>query len=204
LPGASCDPVASDANPVYIYFFWGDGCPHCAQAKPFLQELAQRYPNVQVESFEVWYVPDNQALFQLMAAAHNFEPRYVPTIFIGGRQWEGFSDALRAEIEAYVKACVETGCPDAGAGIVPGHAVATETPAASEVCNAEATECDRRGGWAHPAGASIYCRTRAVVVALFMEMRGAFSAMRTRRTLSLTGFAGVAVPRGAGRPVSTA
>ncbi len=160
-------PLPQTQTPVYIYFFWGDGCPHCAQAKPFLQELAQRYPNVQVESFEVWYVPDNQALFQLMAAAHNFEPRYVPTIFIGGRQWEGFSDALRAEIEAYVKACVETGCPDAGAGIVPGHAVATETPAASEVCNAEATECDAAEDGHTLPGPPSTAGTRAVVVALF-------------------------------------
>ena len=22
--------------PVSIYLFWGEGCPHCAQAKPFL------------------------------------------------------------------------------------------------------------------------------------------------------------------------
>jgi len=94
--------LAQEAPPVYIYFFWGDGCPHCADAKPFLQELAERYPNVQVESFEVWYVAENRALFQQMAAAHDFEPRYVPTFFIGERQWEGFSKELRQDIEATV------------------------------------------------------------------------------------------------------
>lgn len=146
-PRALAGNLTQEAPPVYIYFFWGDGCPHCAQAKPFLQELEQRYPNVQVEPFEVWYVPDNQALFQQMATAHGFQPRYVPTIFIGDRQWEGFSDALRAEIEAYVKACVETGCPDAGVGVIPGHELQpTPTLALSpaseiEVCSADSDTC---------------------------------------------------------------
>lgn len=138
--------LTQDAPPVYIYFFWGDGCPHCAEAKPFLQELAQRYPNVQVESFEVWYVAENQTLFQQMAAAHEFEPRYVPTLFIGDRQWEGFSDALKQEVEALVLTCVTTGCPDAGAGVIPGHELQptpppTATPALAPTSAAELEVC---------------------------------------------------------------
>ncbi len=148
-PRALAGDLAQETPPVYIYLFWGDGCPHCAQAKPFLQELSQRYPTVQVESFEVWYVPDNQALFQQMTAAHGFEPRYVPTIFIGEQHWEGFSDELRAEIEASVKACVETGCPDAGVGVIPGHTLQpTPTPTLAlspsseiEVCSADSDTC---------------------------------------------------------------
>jgi thiol-disulfide isomerase/thioredoxin len=116
-------------TPATIYFFWGDGCPHCAQAKPFLQELEQRYPNLQVESFEIYYVPENQELFKQMAAAHNFEPRYVPTFFIGDRQWEGFSEDLRQELEAAVRACSEQGCADAGVGVIPGHEPTPEPPA---------------------------------------------------------------------------
>ena len=39
---------SQEANPVVIYMFWGDGCPHCAKAKPFLEELAARNPNVEL------------------------------------------------------------------------------------------------------------------------------------------------------------
>ena len=28
--------------------FWGDGCPHCAEAKPFLADLTKRYPQVEL------------------------------------------------------------------------------------------------------------------------------------------------------------
>jgi cytochrome c biogenesis protein CcdA/thiol-disulfide isomerase/thioredoxin len=118
ITGARAAPLSQDEQPVYVYFFWGEGCPHCATAKPILEDLAERYPQVQIESFEVYHVEENRALFVEMAAAHGMEPRYVPTIFVGDRQWEGFALPMRAEIEATVQACIETGCPDAGAGIV--------------------------------------------------------------------------------------
>ena len=117
--------------PVTIYFFWGDGCPHCAQAKPFLEALVSHYPQVRIEPFEVYNSTENQALFQEMAAAHGLEPRYVPTIFIGDEHWEGYADAIGASIESAVARCVAQGCRDAGAGVVPGHEAApasTPTP----------------------------------------------------------------------------
>lgn len=114
--------------PVTIYFFWGDGCPHCAEAKPFLEDLVRRYPEVRIEAFEVWYNEDNQTLFEQMTGARGFGPRYVPTIFIGERCWQGFLERDPADIESVVQACISNGCPDAGAGIVPGHEAAA-TPA---------------------------------------------------------------------------
>lgn len=102
---------------VIIYFFWGDGCPHCAEEKPFLERLKQQYA-VEVRAYEVWYVPENQNLFLKMAAAHGFEPSGVPTTFIGKRHWVGYSQQIGQEIEAAVKECLTSGCPDAGAGII--------------------------------------------------------------------------------------
>ena len=116
-PAAPAAPAAPTAT-VSIYFFWGDGCPHCAAAKPFLAGLAQRIPGVTIRDFEVWYVTANQAILTRMAARFGFEARSVPTIFIGNRHWEGYSDAIGREIEAYVRGCVASGCVDAGTGIV--------------------------------------------------------------------------------------
>ncbi len=44
------------------------GCPHCAEAEPFLKDLAKRYPQMEVHAYEIWYNQDNQALFQKMVA----------------------------------------------------------------------------------------------------------------------------------------
>jgi len=112
-----------------VYIFWGDGCPHCEAARPFLRKLADSYPGVEINEYEVWYQTQNQALFTKMAAAYGFEPQFVPTIFIGNRHWEGFSEELKAELETALAACAETGCPDAGEGII-------STPTATPVPDA--------------------------------------------------------------------
>jgi glutaredoxin len=104
---------------VVIYFFRGEGCPHCAEADPFLRSLNERYP-VEVRDFEVWYDAENRTIFYDMAVSFGFEPTAVPTIFIGDRYWVGFSDIIAVQIESTVAACVAEGCRDPGAGIVPG------------------------------------------------------------------------------------
>ncbi len=123
--GVTAAEPAQEAPPVVIYLFWGDGCPHCAEEKPFLEELAQRYPSVEVRDYEVWYSEENLELFTKMAAAYGFEPHGVPTTFIGDRHWEGFSDPIRTEIEAAVAECAASGCPDPGVGIDPNAPVPT-------------------------------------------------------------------------------
>lgn len=106
--------------PVVIYFFWGDGCPHCAKAKPFLSNLVEQNPNIELRSFEVWNVEENQELFKKMTAAYGFEPHAVPTIFIGNQYWVGYNDTIQDEIQKSVKNCFENQCPDKGVGIIPG------------------------------------------------------------------------------------
>lgn len=127
-PNTQAAPAAQTAQPVAIYFFWGDGCPHCAAAKPVLAELTQKYPSAQVRAYEVWYVEENQILFKQMAAAYGFEPSAVPTIFIGDRHWVGYAEQVAPEIEAAVAECAATGCRDAGMGIIPGIPTPVPTP----------------------------------------------------------------------------
>ncbi|MFN7037558.1 MAG: glutaredoxin domain-containing protein, partial [Bellilinea sp.] len=105
-------------NKAIIYMFWGDGCPHCAEAKPYLERLAQRYSWVELRFYEVWYDEGNRALFEKMAAAYGFEARYVPTIFIGTQHWVGYNQSLNPEIEKVIQDCHQSGCPDAGAGVI--------------------------------------------------------------------------------------
>ncbi|MGC9394535.1 MAG: thioredoxin family protein [Anaerolineae bacterium] len=120
VPGRAAIP-AQEPTDVPIYFFWGDGCPHCEAEKPFLQKLVRNNRRVTLYEYEVWYSPENQELFKQMAAALGFEPRGVPTTFVGNRYWVGYSDVMGAEIEAHVKLCLEEACPDLGVGLVPGR-----------------------------------------------------------------------------------
>ena len=74
ISGAS-RAVAEPQDRVVLYFFWAEGCPHCAAAKPvLLSEFQQRYPQLEVRSFEVRSNKDNQRRLAAMAAKFGFEP----------------------------------------------------------------------------------------------------------------------------------
>ncbi len=118
-------------NKVIIYFFWGDGCPHCANAKPFLEELEKTYPQVEVRAYEVWYVDENQELLKKMAATHGFEATAVPTFFIGNQYWVGYNEVIKAQIENAVNACLVSVCPDPGTGIDPNISSSTNNPSST-------------------------------------------------------------------------
>jgi cytochrome c biogenesis protein CcdA/thiol-disulfide isomerase/thioredoxin len=100
----------AEKHPATLYFFWGDGCPHCAAAEPFLDELANRYPTLEIRKYEVWYDADNRELLQEVAAAYGVNVGGVPAMFIGDAMWEGFADSLRINIENQVGLCVNFGC----------------------------------------------------------------------------------------------
>lgn len=119
------------ANPVVITMFWGDTCPHCAEAKPVLIDLAERYPNVELRLYEIYSQVENRPLFEKMGAAYGIEPRGVPAIFVADQYFEGWSDMVGAQIEQVIIKCSTESCADPGAGVIaPGEGVLTvlETP----------------------------------------------------------------------------
>ncbi len=106
---------ASAAEKTVIYFFWGDGCPHCAVEKPFLEEMEEKYPELEVKMFETWKNSDNAELFQKVAAAYSIQVRGVPTTFIGDFEpIVGYADYMAFDIEDKIKYCIENGCINPG------------------------------------------------------------------------------------------
>ena len=133
--GAQAVQASSQEKDINIYFFWGDGCPHCAAAHPVLEGLAEENPRIGFYEFEVYNHPENVDLFMVFGEAFDMEPRGVPTIFIGDRYWVGYSEEIRAEIETYLNNCLDAGCPDIGGEIVFGAqttAEPTATPTLAE------------------------------------------------------------------------
>ncbi len=126
-------------QPVYIYLFWGEGCPHCAKAKPYFEELTNRYPGVVLKSFEVYYNQDNQQFFISMAERYGLDQLAVPTIFIGSYKLQGYAERMNWDIENVVVNCLQNGCVDAAeglagipeAGVFPSSTPTTSLPTAS-------------------------------------------------------------------------
>ena len=139
---------AQEGNPVVVYMFWGEGCPHCAGAKAFFAEIEPKYPELEFRFYEIYMEVENQEKFIKMAEAFGFEAWGVPTIFIGDRYWEGYAESLNSEIEGVIEDCIENGCKDAGAGvIVPAATQApdpTATPNASDPANPDNPNTENR------------------------------------------------------------
>lgn len=107
--------AAEPQHKVVLYFFWAEGCPHCAAAKPVVAEFQQRFPQLEVRSFEVGSDVGNRRRLAAMAAKFGFEPTGVPVFFLGSRHWVGYSQsATPGVLEAAISHCVISGCPDAG------------------------------------------------------------------------------------------
>ena len=118
--GVAARSVADPPGRAVLYFFWAEGCPHCAAAKVTLARLAQRHPDLEIRSFEVRRSADNQQRFAAMASAFGIEPTGVPAFFLGSQHWVGFSELITPRVlEQAVSRCLAQGCPDAGADIVP-------------------------------------------------------------------------------------
>lgn len=122
--------VPGPGQPVVVHFFWGDGCPHCARAKPALEALVARHPEVILKQHEVYYDAANQTLFAEMAQRYGIERLAVPTFFVGPYWLQGYGEQTDAEIEALVGHCLATGCADASVpAAVPSTGVPERPPA---------------------------------------------------------------------------
>jgi thiol-disulfide isomerase/thioredoxin len=110
-----------ERHPVPVYFFWGEGCPHCANQKVFLQSLSDDHPNVVVHDFEVYGVEANRSLLLAMATAFGREVGGVPMTFIGDEAWTGFSDTSGRQMRASVERYGAYAAPDPADRLDPGQ-----------------------------------------------------------------------------------
>jgi thiol-disulfide isomerase/thioredoxin len=108
--GAFRHPEEEFDAPVVIYWFWGDGCPHCAEQKPFMKQLAGK-EDVEVVALEVYNDKENRAIYAEFASAYDIERQGVPLTFIGNEYWLGFSEQIQSEMQDKVASCLESGCP---------------------------------------------------------------------------------------------
>ena len=95
-----------------MYVFMSETCPVCRAQKPFLDELENRYPQLEILQMEVMTSTEHRPLLIEMAAAHDVRPGSVPMVFLGGEVWTGDSRPIREAMVATIEACLRDGCPD--------------------------------------------------------------------------------------------
>lgn len=108
--GASLQTSAKAA----VYFFWGDGCPHCSSQKEAMANWPVQFQGVDIKTYETWENESNRETLEKLATAYNTTVQGVPMTFIGDKYWVGYSDSMKVEMEAKIKECLNKGCENPG------------------------------------------------------------------------------------------
>lgn len=94
---------------INIHLFYGDGCPHCAHEKEFLEEYIKDNDNIKLYTYEVWYNKDNQQLLAQVQDKLNNKQSGVPYTVIGDKVLIGYSDGITDKsIEKYVSSYLDS------------------------------------------------------------------------------------------------
>lgn len=104
---------AIDSSRVNLYFFYGDGCPHCAKEEIFLENLEKKYEQIEIHRFETWYNTENAALLDRVRGDLGFGTG-VPVLIVGEESILGYSsyEITGKRIETIVSDYVKNGCND--------------------------------------------------------------------------------------------
>lgn len=114
VPGQNI--LAQAADDINIYFFWGEGCPHCEKERPFLEKLERQYPEVKVYDYEVWKNSENRRLLIDFGKQLNANASGVPFTVVGKKYFIGWYDekSTGAAIEEAVLCALKNSCRDIG------------------------------------------------------------------------------------------
>lgn len=75
-----------------LYFFYGEGCPHCAREEKFLSQLEKENKDLQIYRYEVWSNKENAQLFAELIKKLNLDRVTVPVLIIGNEAVIGYND----------------------------------------------------------------------------------------------------------------
>lgn len=99
-----------------IKFFYSKTCSHCAEEKVFLEKLEKKYPEVEIEKYEVISSSENQEILKDLYEKYQVpEGRqgWVPVTFTPTKYFIGFNQQIAKEIESCLKECL------GGEGVTP-------------------------------------------------------------------------------------
>ena len=88
---------------VNLYFFHGDGCPHCAEEEKFLAKIEKKYSYVKIIRYEVWKNKSNALLMDRVGNRYDVATSSVPLTVISGTAFSGYSESIGIRIERTIK-----------------------------------------------------------------------------------------------------
>ena len=83
---------AKETDNLTLYVFKGDGCPHCKAEMDYLDTIKDKYTNLEIKEYEVWYDDDNASLLTKVESYFNIKRSGVPTTIIGNTVIQGYQN----------------------------------------------------------------------------------------------------------------
>lgn len=105
-------PFVQATDQPAIYFFYGNGCPHCSVVEEYFEkeDMYSRYP---IQKREIYFDRDNAALFEILLKRAGYEGSAgVPTVIMGTTVIQGDKPIINAfvrEADFYLQNGPETG-----------------------------------------------------------------------------------------------
>ena len=85
--------AAQEQNKLPVYFFYGDGCPHCRDEEIFWGKIKNNYPNIEWINYEIWNNRENyELLLKTTEETIGRATGNVPITIIGEQAIIGFRD----------------------------------------------------------------------------------------------------------------
>ena len=103
---AKLSDITFEEDKINIYFFWGDGCPHCEELFTFLESIKDEYNEYfNLYGFEVWYNEDNGKIMDYFQEEldETVGSRSVPYYIIGDKSFAGYTSSMNEEILDTIK-----------------------------------------------------------------------------------------------------
>lgn len=92
--------IKFDTKKVNIYFFWGDGCPHCEEEYEFWDSIMDEYKDKinHIYGLEVWKNKKNAESLKEFAKFIGDEVKGVPYTIIGDKTFVGFDKSMKKQM----------------------------------------------------------------------------------------------------------
>lgn len=118
---------------INIYFFWAEGCPHCAAEKVFLDKLEQKYSNIKIYRLEVTKNFDNAKLLAKVGKKLNADVSGVPFTVVCTQYFIGWynEETTGKALEDAIKFVLENNCSDVVSNLMtskPENELEYQTP----------------------------------------------------------------------------
>lgn len=109
-------------DPVNLYFFYGDGCPHCKKELSFFETevLPNYYDKIIIYSYEIYNNRDNARIFNEILEKFDIKMGGVPLTIIGDEVIVGFGNEKTTgkEIVERLNFCFNNQCDDTASEII--------------------------------------------------------------------------------------